>query len=277
MPAGASLIGADDGYAEERPSRSVVVGAFWLDATEVTVGRFAEFVAEAGYRTVAERAAEPTARSEIDQEDLRPGGAVFRPPAGLGEALNWWAFAPGADWRRPDGADKAPARDCEPVTQIALADAKAFARWAGGRLPSEAEWERAARAGRGDEGPAAPAPANANTWQGAFPVINTGKDGFSGRAPVAAFAANPIGLYDMIGNVWEWTADPFDAGRGVVKGGSFLCAPNYCRRYRPAARQPHEVDFSTNHLGFRVAYDAPPNAGERPQDGPPPARSTMRK
>lgn len=279
---GAFRMGDDAGYPEEGPARRVNVDRFWLDRTEVSVARFADFVEATGYVTVAERPVPAEALpAGAPLEASRPGGAVFRASARAAPRnLNWWTYVAGAHWRHPDGPDQPPARDDEPVRQIAFADAQAFAKWVGGRLPTEAEWEYAARAGAES---ADAQPDNANTWQGLFPIIDQGTDGFSGVAPIGCFAPNAFGLHDAIGNVWEWTADRYaprhgaqsdnpqgpDAGVSadplqpgvpvrVVKGGSFLCAPNYCARYRPAARHAQDTGLGTNHIGFRVAYDEDP-------------------
>lgn len=265
IPSGTFTFGSDETYGEERPAHRVDVAAFWLDRTEVSTRRFAKFVTETGYKTMAER-------EYLDEsgDNVPPGGAVFTPPkAGQGGMPRWWSFISGANWRQPNGMDKA--LPSHPATQIAYQDAAAFAKWAGGRLPSEIEWEYAARAGTvGLDDPHA-APRSANSWQGQFPIHDDGLDGHKGIAPTACYSANGFGLYDMLGNVWEWTADEYrrshaaDAPkiqgkeiRRVIKGGSFLCAPNYCLRYRPAARQAQETGLGTNHIGFRVAYDTPP-------------------
>ena len=256
----------------------------------MTVGQFAAFVDATGYMTVAERPVDPSQFPEVDFEAqpelasiLTPGGAVFLPtPGATLRSLNWWSYVPGANWRTPKGPDAPAASENEPVTQIVYDDAMAYAAWAGGRLPTEAEWEYAALSGgahndhAGDHDPNA-----ANIWQGVFPAYNSGEDGYPGKAPVGCYPPNAFGLYDMIGNVWEWTSDwyapahstdntnptgvskdqSFDpANPGipsrVLKGGSFLCAENYCQRYRPAARQAQELGMGTNHVGFRLVYDA---------------------
>ncbi|WP_233356065.1 formylglycine-generating enzyme family protein [Henriciella aquimarina] len=288
ISAGSFTMGNEVGYPEEGPETAARLDGFWLDATEVTVGAFSEFVEETGYVTVAERPVDPSQLPDIDPDahpeyaDLfKPGGAVFNPdPRQTARNMNWWSYVPGADWRHPEGPDKLSAEPDEPVTQIAYEDARAYAAWAGGRLPSEAEWEFAALAGQGNN--QTERPKQANTWQGIFPVADTGDDGFKGVAPVGCFSANANGLHDMLGNVWEWTADRYvpyhqpdgenpegpaaadsfapgkpGAASHVIKGGSFLCAENYCRRYRAAARQPQETGLGTNHIGFRVAYDRP--------------------
>lgn len=264
-------LGSDAGYLDEKTRATRQVGAFWIDATEVTNAQFAAFVAATGYVTDAER---------------QGGGAVFRAPAAGGEATegSWWQFVQGASWRHPEGSgsgiDGAPNA---PVVQVTRADALAYARWAGRSLPSEAEWEAAAKAGREDaeldrapvDGQGRPA---ANFWQGPFPVQDTQEDGYGGRAPVGCFAPNGYGLYDTIGNVWEWTRDDYrgahqphghgdaaaartgtdgaPAPSAVIKGGSFLCAATYCVRYRASARHPHEADLPAAHVGFRTARPA---------------------
>lgn len=266
IPSGSFTMGSDESYDDERPLRPTTVAGFWIDVHEVTNADFRAFVAETSYVTSAERAAEfglPEA-----------GSVVF--------SGSVWAFQPGADWRHPEGPGSGiDGRDADPVVQVSLQDAQAYAAWKGRRLPTEAQWEYAARGGLdgaryawGDE----PTPGgvhHANTWQGQFPVSDTGTDGYAGRAPVGCFPPNGYGLSDMIGNVWEWTADPyvpdpsladahprgFDPRQpgvtvGVIKGGSFLCSPDGCARYRPSARHPQERTLATNHLGFRtVALD----------------------
>lgn len=289
---GEFVMGSNQTYREEGPARTVRVSGFWIDPTEVTVGQFRAFVEATGYVTLAEQALDPADYPSIDLEanpelaDLfKPGGAVFTPDsASISRGLSWWTYVPGATWRYPQGPDAPAASDEAPVTHIAFDDAAAYAAWKGGRLPTEAEWEYAALGGKAQAAFAAqPAPENANTWQGIFPIANTAGDGFEGVAPVGCFQPNGNGLYDMLGNVWEWTADwyapvhdtgtenpkgiprnrSFDpANPGVpsrvLKGGSFLCADNYCRRYRPAARHPQETGLGTNHIGFRLVYDEAP-------------------
>lgn len=235
--------------------RAHEVAAFRLDVTEVTTARFAEFVAQTGYVTMAER---------VLDDGQRNGSAVFRKPASAG-AMNWWVFDGSASWKDPDGqlGSLKPGL-LEPVTHIALADAEAFAAWAGGRLPTEAEWEFAALGG--DDAPAAGtrgrhnAP-NANSWQGFFPVEDLSRDGYAGLAPVGCFPANGYGLKDMSGNVWEWVqpdARRDQAGKGLLAGGSYLCAENFCRNANPFGRQEQDAGFSASHIGFRVAYDLAP-------------------
>lgn len=292
IEAGAFVMGSNQTYREEGPARTVHVSGFWIDPTEVTVSQFRTFVEDTGYVTLAEQALDPADYPNIDLEtnpalaDLfKPGGAVFTPDgAGTSRSLGWWTYVPGATWRHPQGPDAPAAGDQDPVTQIAFDDAAAYAAWKGGRLPTEAEWEYAALGGKAQAAfESAGQPDNANTWQGIFPIANTAGDGFEGVAPVGCFRPNGNGLYDMLGNVWEWTADWYapvhdtgtDDPKGiprsrsfdpanpgvpskVLKGGSFLCADNYCRRYRPAARHPQETGLGTNHIGFRVVYDEAP-------------------
>ena len=280
-------------YPEEGPASEIHIKGFWLDATEVSVGQFARFVEATGYVTIAERPVDPAIVQEIDltgnpeaADFLLPGGAVFDPRPGVAARnLNWWRYVPGAHWRRPQGPDRPPARPDEPVTQLAIEDAKAYAEWVGGRLPTEAEWEYAAV--RGGARTSTPRPEAANTWQGLFPLANSGDDRFKGVAPVGCYPADASGLHDLIGNVWEWTSDnygplnrqdrdkPIMSGAAdkagvmtyVIKGGSFLCAANYCYRFRAAARQAQEAGLGTNHIGVRVAYDKEPTSFKK-EDAP---------
>lgn len=250
VPAGQFTMGSTF-YAEEAPRRTVSVPGFWMDRTEVTNKEFAEFVNATQYVTTAERPS-------------KKGAAVFVVPTGnvdLSSASSWWRYADDANWRHPGGSTTSiERRENYPVVAITIEDAQAYAKWKGRALPTEAQWERAA-SDTAKERPEHEQPKNANTWQGLFPLVDTAEDGFSGSAPVGCFKPNELGLYDMIGNVWELTIDTY-ADRTpptrVIKGGSFLCAPNYCIRYRPAARQPQEQDLGTNHVGFRTVLNAPP-------------------
>lgn len=281
-------MGSEQFYPEEGPVHEVAVRSFRIDRFDVTNAEFARFVSATHYVTDAERKPDPKDYPEIPADKLVPGGSVFTSPHGvrsLEDPMQWWAFVPGADWRHPEGPDSSIAgRDDDPVVQVSYNDALAYARWVGRDLPTEEQYEYAARGGLdgkvyawGDE----MAPAGkfqANTWQGEFPNSNQGADGFSGRAPAGCFPANGYGLYDMIGNVWKWTSSVFTAPKDggmampdvmpsskvpearvmrTIKGGSFLCAPNYCRRYRPSAREGQESGFSSAHLGFRTVSNRP--------------------
>ena len=253
---GSFTMGDSPQYSEEGPPRAVQVNGFWIDAHEVTNAEFAAFVKATGYKSMAERPPPlmPGAQAEMSQ----PGSAVFNTPSP--DDPRWWRWEVGAQWRHPSGPRESIAgREREPVVQIAYQDAEAYARWAGKQLPSEEQWEYAARGGAA----ALPEPVDAagkplaNYYQGAFPAKNLGTDGYIGRAPVGCFPANGFGLYDMVGNVWEWTSaagSRADASEpvNVIKGGSYLCAANYCARYRPAARQFQERGLGTDHIGFRL-------------------------
>jgi sulfatase modifying factor 1 len=281
IPGGTFLMGSNEFYREERPMRRETLQGFWVDRYPVTNAEFRKFVTATGYVTSCERAPDPEMYPAADPSLLVPGSAVFRKPRGpvnLHDARAWWEYVPGADWQHPEGTDSSvDGRDDHPVVHVAYEDACAYAAWAGKDMPSEHEWEFAARGGLdaatyawGDEF-APEGRTMANTWQGRFPWENLKLDGYEGTSPVDAFPANGYGLHDMIGNVWEWTASPFippgaekvktsccaasEPGSHielrVVKGGSHLCAPNYCLRYRPAARQGEAIDTSTCHIGFR--------------------------
>lgn len=289
LPGGSFRMGSTQFYPEEAPAHTVCLRAFAIDRHPVTNAQYAEFVAATGYQTVAEQALEPSLYPGASPQDLVPGALVFRPtpgPVDLRDWRQWWQWVPGANWRHPFGPGSGIEDRLEhPVVQIAYPDAAAYARWAARRLPSEAEWEYAARGGStttypwGEE--AAPGRRlMANTWQGDFPYRNTGAQGWVGTSPVGTFRPNAFGLVDMIGNVWEWTTTRFSAHHRldepasdsagacctpsgpadptvnqVLKGGSHLCAPEYCHRYRPAARSPQSQDSATTHIGFRCAAD----------------------
>lgn len=293
-PGGVFTMGDDDERPEERRAHRVAVSGFWIDRHEVTNAQFARFVAATGHRTVAERGTDPALRPgpspDLPPELLRPGSMVFSPPeraADLAEPGRWWRYVPGASWREPEGPGSSIAgRENHPVVHVAREDALAYARWLGRDLPTEAQWEFAARGGLEGAtyawGDAYHDPVEgwrANTWQGPFPARDEGEDGFRGAAPVGCFAPNGHGLFDMTGNVWEhvrdWyapghpaepAADPAGPGapvgaehaaRSVIKGGSWLCAPGFCARYRPSARQPQEQGLGASHVGFRTVLEAP--------------------
>lgn len=264
LPGGTFQMGSDSHYSEEGPSRSVTLPSFRIDPFEVTRARFKAFVQETGYVTTAERKPDPRLHPGISEDKLVAGSALFTMALGENTAGRW-QFVPGAAWHSPDGPESDISAELNhPVSHVSYEDARAFAKWAGGDLPTEAQWEFAARGGLegavyewGDTPPDQQDIPRANTWQGIFPVINKASDGYLASAPVGCYEANGYGLYDMTGNVWEWVKETRpEANQGVIKGGSFLCADNYCRRYRPAARHPQELDFSTNHIGFRVVYPA---------------------
>jgi sulfatase modifying factor 1 len=276
---GTFRMGSENFYPEESPVHEVEIGDFRIDEHPVTAAEFRRFVRETGYVTVAERPLDPADYPDADPELLVPGSLVFRKrdrPVPLNDVRSWWDYVPGAFWKRPGGPGTTiNGRDHHPVVQVAYEDAEAYATWAGKELPTEAEWEFAARGGLdgapfawGDEHFPGGKPM-ANTWQGDFPWQNLNADGFEGTSPVGNFPPNGYGLYDMCGNVWEWTTGSFTSSHGqspccapellpgdrfprrVIKGGSHLCAPNYCLRYRPAARQGETIDTSTSHIGFR--------------------------
>jgi formylglycine-generating enzyme len=299
IPGGSFMMGSNDHYPEEAPTHPVTVDGFWMDQHTVTNAEFSRFVEETGYITSAEKAPNAEDYPGAKPEMLVPASVVFQRTnykVDLRNHYNWWTYVPGASWRHPQGPStslKGLAK--HPVVHIAYEDAQVYASWVGKELPTEAEWEFAARGGlEGAEfcwgSEFTPDETQmANTWQGEFPMENLLEDGFEWTAPVGSFPANGYGLYDMAGNVWEWTTDwyqehnqiaqsccgninprggerelSFDPcspeipiGRKVMKGGSYLCAPNYCKRYRPAARMPQPVDTSTCHLGFRCIVRVP--------------------
>lgn len=236
-------------YPEEGLAHKVTVDAFLIQTHEVTNAQFAEFVAQTAYVTDAEK------KRAVASEN---GSAVFASDSP--DATPTWKLKGDANWRNPLGNQSEPSniKQHHPVVHVSLQDARAYAKWAGGRLPTELEWEYAAHLGLANQAKTDSGAydennqAVANTWQGVFPIINSAQDGFHGTAPVACFPPSKIGLYDMIGNVWEWTDTPVSKSSHLIKGGSFLCANNFCKRYRPSARQIQEIDFSTNHIGFRL-------------------------
>lgn len=257
VPEGSVEMGANAMYPEEEPTRIVHVAAFRMQAHEVTNAQFERFVAATRYVTDAEHSSASA--------DPAGGSALFATPKS-GEGMSGWTLKRGATWKTPGGPGTGiVSRMNDPVVHVSLGDAQAYAAWAGGRLPSEEEWEYAATSGLADPAIRLSGAMDkdgkpiANFWQGVFPVKNEGTDGFAGAAPVGCFPASKLGLYDMIGNVWEWTSTPYAPGRNTIKGGSYLCAENFCARYRSAARQGQEVDFSSSHIGFRIVKDLPPN------------------
>ncbi|MEM8634190.1 MAG: SUMF1/EgtB/PvdO family nonheme iron enzyme [Pseudomonadota bacterium] len=255
IPAGQFKKGLNATYPEERPEINIQVGAFRIQTHEVTNDQFAEFVDATGYETTAEQSMRDGGRDA--------GSALFiQENEEGGTAHNRWELVSGATWHSPGGPDSnIEGLGNYPVVHVSQADAAAYAAWAGGRLPSEVEWEYAALLGLSDPSMSESGAFDvdgkpvANTWQGMFPFENTAADGSVGLSPVGCYPESEIGLYDMIGNSWEWTSTPYAAGRHTIKGGSFLCADNFCQRYRPAARQPHETNFSTNHIGFRIVRE----------------------
>lgn len=284
VPGGAFTMGAAAIRPEEGPPRTVRLAPFWIDRTDVTNDDFARFVRATGYVTDAERPLDPKLHRSATPDQLRPSGVVFVGASTQGDdPSRWWRVIPGADWRHPLGPGSTIAgRGQLPVVQVSWRDAEAYAHWLGRELPSEAQWEYAARAGGGlgrfiwGDAPFDPKHPQANVWQGVFPAIDTGEDGFKAQpSPVGCFPPNRLGLWDMAGNVWQWTvdvwrpragasatdgaADPEDPGlrNHVIKGGSFLCSPDYCYRYRPAAREPASADGGENHIGFRTVLRLP--------------------
>ncbi|MDZ3833617.1 MAG: formylglycine-generating enzyme family protein [Sphingopyxis sp.] len=257
VPGGRFVMGADAHLSEEGPPREVRVAGFWMATHEVTNAEFAEFVRATGYRTLAER--DPPPVPGAPPEMLVPGGAVFAAPTDGNP--NWWRWVVGAEWRHPAGPETdIDGHSRDPVVQIAYDDALAYARWAGKDLPSEEQWELAASTGGADRNipMGRDGKPRANYYQGVFPVKDLGTDGYRGRAPVACFPADGHGIHDLIGNVWEWTRSTAGKDHNIIKGGSFLCAANYCARYRPAARQFQERSLGTDHIGFRLIDTARP-------------------
>jgi formylglycine-generating enzyme required for sulfatase activity len=313
IPGGEFWMGSEGFYPEERPVHQVAVDGFWMDEHPVTTEEFDRFIDATGYVTVAERPLDAADYPGADPDLLAPGSLVFQPtpgPVDLADNRLWWRYVPGASWNSPEGpGSTAAGRERHPVVHVAWEDVCAYARWADKQIPSEAEWEMAARGGLSDaifswgneHFPGGRA--MANTWQGSFPWQNLQLDGFAGTSPVGSFPPNGYGLLDITGNVWEWTSDyyathhggdpqhaccvptnprvttPVDSyaspgqpgstiPRRVIKGGSHLCAPNYCLRYRPAARQPQMVETGTSHLGFRcIIRPDEGNTGATTHDG----------
>jgi sulfatase modifying factor 1 len=252
IPAGQFIKGLGAQYPEKQSSRTAHVSSFKLQIHEVTNAQFESFVEATSYVSDAEESAHKGGPDS--------GSAVFD-LAGQGDlGFSPWRLVQGATWRTPDGPGSSiEGKDNFPVVHISLNDARSYAKWVGGRLPTEDEWEHAARLGLADPNVQTSGAFDesgnliANTWQGLFPISNTADDGFMGAAPIGCFEPSQIGLFDMIGNVWEWTDTPFTKTKYTIKGGSYLCADNYCRRYRPVARESQDIDFSTNHIGFRIA------------------------
>jgi formylglycine-generating enzyme len=285
VPGGSFAMGSNDFYPEESPTRDVTVQDVWIDEHPVTNAEFRRFVKDTGHVTVAEQAPDPADFPGADPKLLVAGSQVFTPTSGpvpLDDWTRWWRWQPGADWRHPEGPESTlNGRELHPVVHVGWEDARAYAQWCGKELPTEAQWEHAARGGL--DGATYPwgddfqprGRVMANTWQGRFPYESLSPRG-AGTSPVRSFPPNEYGLYDVVGNVWEWTNSPWtdhpgedaappccgphgevsETDRRVTKGGSHLCAPSYCHRYRPAARQGHTVRSTTGHLGFRCVVRA---------------------
>lgn len=298
VPGGQFQMGADDdqGQADEYPKHAVQLDSFWMDEHEVTNAEFALFVKSTGYVTTAEKPVTmeeimrelPPGSPEPDSSVLLPGSLVFTPPdhaVPLDDVSQWWTFVHGADWKHPTGPDSdIKGKEHYPVTHISYEDAASYAKWAGKRLPTEAEWEYAARGGLTNQlypwgtEPLTTGKSKANTWNGNFPYKNTETDGFYGLAPVKSYAANGYGLYDMSGNVWELCADWFNSNyykslqgvsvnpqgpaesydaddpgsiKHVIRGGSFMCSDEYCKGYRVSARMKTSPESGLSNLGFR--------------------------
>ena len=293
VPSGGFMMGSDRHQPEERFPHLRRVDGFWIDRHEVTNAQFREFVEATGYRRLPSVGLDPESTPAHRACSRRVRWCSSSRPRAGGQLTQWWQYVDGANWRAAGRARHLDHRkENHPVVHVAYEDALAYARWLGRELPTEAQWEFAARGGATaqDDWTSAFDPDGkpiANTWQGLFPVLNTEEDGYAGTAPVGCFPPNGYGLYDMIGNVWEWTSDwyrpaipasrrqPERAGstavrisagataERVIKGGSYLCAPNYCARYRPAARQPQEAESRRGHLGFRTVLNRPMLEGSR--------------
>lgn len=273
IPAGRFKMGSENFYLEEKPVREVSVEAFEIGAHEITNSQFAQFVAATNYVTVAEKPLSAAEFPNLKPEDRAAGALVFAPQddiTDLSDFTKWWAFQRGANWRHPGGPQtNIFGLENHPVVQIAYEDALAYANWAGADLPTEIQWERAARGGLAEKdfvwGNNKTGIGNrplANHWQGIFPIQNTKDDGYQGTAPIGCFSPNGFGLYDVAGNVWELTKDDYVDERGkqaqmkAARGGSFLCGDNYCGRYRPAARTPVEINSGMQHVGFRIVRNS---------------------